>query len=86
MSTLGIEAVNATVELTEKGKPNTYRGKLITPIVIGQPIRITLNPVQEYYVSPIRRVVETVGEDVFHLDSGDGRRYTLRVLEMEKAA
>lgn len=86
MSTLGIEAINAMVELSEKGNLNTYRGKLITPIALGQPIRITLNATQEYYVSPVQRVVQTVGEDIFHLDSGDGRRFTLRVVEMEKAA
>lgn len=74
------------VELSEKGTNHTYRGTLLTHIKRGEPVRIQLNELEVYYISSLQRVVEVVGGDIYLLDSGDGRRFQLRIVGPEQAA
>lgn len=70
-----------TVEISEKGKATSYRGTLISTVGVGKEIRIILDPKRQYYISSVKRIMHVAGENHYLLDSADGRRYHLKVIE-----
>lgn len=82
MSTLNVEALNGVVELTDPAG-QIYKGRLVTPIMVGQEVKVILDPQHYYYISKLKKALELVGDNSFTIVSGDNKKFKLRVIEME---